>query len=74
MVTILEWLYKFACKNLSKKLFSLAPMWGKINQCHFGDLRAFVTGHPKYVLTFGVGQINNQCHGTWDWLEWRPCA
>ena len=45
----------------------------KINQCHFGDLRGFFMGHSEYVLTFGAGQKNNQCHGTWDWLEWRPC-
>ena len=53
-------------------IFSLEPIGGKINLCHCGNLRAFVTGHPKYVLTFVARQKNNQCHGTPDWLVRRP--
>ena len=51
---------------------SLAPIGGKINQCHFGDLRVLVTVVAKIYNDFQAGHKNNQCHGTWDWLEWRP--
>ena len=45
------------CCFLNLPISALAPIWGKINQCHFGVLRVFVMGHPKYVLlTFGAGQ------------------
>ena len=49
-----------------------APIGSKINQCHFGALRFFVTRHPKYALNFGVGQKNNQCHGTVALARWAP--
>ena len=52
---------------------SLAPIGAKINQCHFGESRLFVPGRPKYALTFRAGQKINQCHSTWDWLDWRQC-
>ena len=49
-----------------------APIGSKINQCHFGALRFFVTRHPKYALNFGAGQKNNQCHGTVALARWAP--
>ena len=49
--------------------YTLALMRAKINQCHFGKSRLFVTGRPKYGPTFGAGQKNNQCPGTLDLLD-----
>ena len=31
------------------------PIRAKINQCHYGESRLFVTGRPKYALTFRAG-------------------
>ena len=46
--------------------YALAPIGAKINQCHFGESRLFVTRHPKYALTFGAGQktTSAMAHGT----------
>ena len=54
------------------KKFARAPIGSKINQCHFGALRFFVTRHPKYAPNFGAGQKNNQCHGTVALARWAP--
>ena len=47
-----------------KLLFALAPIGGKINQCHFGDLGFFAKNMYFVLCIFGAGQKNNQCHGT----------
>ena len=52
--------------------YSRAPIRAKIKQCHFGESRFFVMGHPKYALTFGAGQKNNQCHGTVALVRMAP--
>ena len=57
---------------LPGQLWSRAPIGSKINQCHFGALRFFVTRHPKYAPNFGAGQKNNQCHSTVALARWAP--
>ena len=53
-------------------LLARAPILPKINQCHFGYLRLFVTGRPKCLQNFRAGQKNNQCHGTVALARWAP--
>ena len=73
----MSWITFYHFKELLYYIFALAPIGGKINQCHFGDLRVFFRGTQymyllTYVLTFGAGQKNNQCHGLVALTRWAP--
>ena len=60
------------CLECNFYIWSLAPIGGKNNQCHFRDSRGLFLGRPIYVLTFGAGQQINPCHGTVALVRMAP--
>ena len=54
----------------------MAPIGGKNNQCHFGDLRgfkgSFFRGTQYMYRLSGQGKNPTRAMVRWHWLEWRP--
>ena len=54
----------------------MAPIGGKNNQCHFGDLRgfkgSFFRGTQYMYWLSGQGKKSTRAMVRWHWLEWRP--
>ena len=53
---------------------TLAPIGGKNNQCHSGDLRGFFRGAQYMYRLSGRGKKTSSATAQWYWLVRRPCV